>query len=211
MYRPDGNHVYNAHATDDICFHGSFDTLEAAIDGIKNCHSGNEFCILKAKINEFENVTDITGRINEQGELYDLWNLYNDKIHWSIFSSYAWIPHHYAIGDMIRSSVDGTFAVIVDNGRCPSSTTALDINDMTLKCVSFEKNKYHSCGGALKQDDFSILRIESVTETELEECPKELIRFSHLVKGVISPAEFLEEYSQGIIGKYSSSLPVYSS
>ncbi len=108
MYRPDGNHVYNAHATDDICFHGSFDTLEAAINGIKNCHSGNEFCILKAKINEFENVTDITARINEQGELYDLWNLYNDKIHWSIFSSYAWIPNRYTKGDIIVYDGDST-------------------------------------------------------------------------------------------------------
>ena len=34
MYRPDSNHVYNAHPIDDICFHGSFDTLEAAIDGM---------------------------------------------------------------------------------------------------------------------------------------------------------------------------------
>ena len=36
---------------------------------------------------------------------------------------------------------------------------------------------------------------------ELEKCPKELIRFSHLLKGGISPAEFLEEYSLRRIGK----------
>lgn len=128
-----------------------------------------------------------------------MWNLYNDRINWSIYSSYAWIPHHYAIGDLIRSSVDGTFAVVVDNGRCPISTTSLDINDMTLKCVTFEKKEYHSCGGIFIQRNFAILRIESATAAELEECPEELIRFSHLIKGGISAAEFLEEYSNGNI------------
>ena len=195
IYNPDINHVYNAHDRDDIAFHGSFDTFEAAIDGIKNNLSGNEFCIVKARINELENVTDITALVNENAEPYDIWNLYNDRINWSIYSSYACIPHHYAIGDLICSNVDGTFAVVVDNGRCPSSTIALDINDMTLRCVIFEKNDYHSCGGVFMQRDLSILRIDSVTAAELEECPKELIRFSHLIKGGISAAEFLEEYS----------------
>ena len=47
----------------------------------------------------------------------------------------------------------------------------------------------------------TILRIESATAAELEECPKELIRFSHIVKDSISSAEFLEEYSHGIVDK----------
>ncbi len=32
MYRPDNNHVFSAHATDNIGFHGTFNTFEAAID-----------------------------------------------------------------------------------------------------------------------------------------------------------------------------------
>ena len=161
MYRPDSNHVYNAHATDDIGFHGSFDTLEAAIDGIKNSHSGNEFCIVKAKINEFENVTDITALINEQGEPYDMWNLYNDRINFSIFSSYAWIPHRYAIGDIVVFTCDNTFGVVVEDNKCPIKTKDLDSNDMTMRCVIFEKNDFHSCGGLFMQRDFSLIRIES--------------------------------------------------
>lgn len=199
MYRPDSNHVYNAHATDDIVFHGSFDTLEAAIDGIKNSHSGNEFCIVKAKINEFENVTDITALINEQGEPYDMWNLYNDRINFSIFSSYAWIPHRYAIGDIIVFTCDNTFGVVVEDNKCPIKTKDLDINDMTLRCVIIEKNDYHSCGGVFIQRDLSILRIESCEESWMDQCPKELIRFSQFIKGGISAAVFLEEYSNGKI------------
>ena len=33
----------------------------------------------------------------------------------------------------------------------------------------------------------------------MDECPKELIRFSQLIRGEISAAEFLEEYSNGEI------------
>ena len=204
MYRPDSNNVYNAHATDDIGFHGSFDTLEAAKDGIKNNHSGNEFCIVKARINEFENVTDITALINEQGELYDLWNLYNDRINFSIFSSYAWIPHRYAIGDIVVFTCDNTFAVVVEDNKCPLTTTGLDINNMTVRCAIFEKNASHSCGGIFIQRDFPTLHIESCKESEMDECPKELIRFSHLIKGGISDAEFLEEYSHGYIDRNTS-------
>ena len=47
--------------------------------------------------------------------------------------------------------------------------------------------------------DFIDLDIESCKESEMEECPKELIRLSHLIKGGISAAEFLEEYSNGNI------------
>ena len=193
MYSPDCNHVYNAHATDDIGFHGTFDTFEAAIDGIKNSYSGNEFCIVKARINEFENVTDITALINEQGEPYDMWNQNNDRINWSIYSSYAWIPHRYAICDIVVFTCDNTFAVVVEDNRSPIKTTGLDMNDMTVRCVVFEKNACHSSGGVFIQRDFSLLRIESCKESEMEECPKELIRLSHLIKGGISAAEFLEE------------------
>ena len=38
MYRPDNNHVFSAHATDNIGFHGTFNTFEAAIDEIKKNH-----------------------------------------------------------------------------------------------------------------------------------------------------------------------------
>lgn len=69
---------------------------------------------------------------------------------------------------------------------------------MTLKCVTFEKKEYYSCGGIFIQRNFAILRIESAT-AELEKCPKELIRFSHLIKGGISATKFLEEYSNGNI------------
>ena len=79
------------------------------------------------------------------------------------------------------------------------TTTGLDINDMTLRCVIFEKNAFHSCGGVFIQRDVSILRIESSKESEMDECPKELIRLSHLIKGGISAAEFLEEYSNSNI------------
>ncbi len=202
MYRPDSNHVYNAHATDDIGFHGSFDTLEAAIDGIKNSHSGNEFCIVKAKINEFENVTDITALINEQGEPYDMHNLYNDRIFCSIFLSYAWIPHRYAIGDIVVFTDDNTFAVVVEDNKCPIKIEGLSVNDMSVRCVVFEKKDYHSCGGVFIRRDLSILGIETCKASEMDECPKELIRFSHLIKGIISAGEFLEEYSQGVIGHF---------
>ena len=47
--------------------------------------------------------------------------------------------------------------------------------------------------------DFIDSDIESCKESEMEECPKELIRFSHLKKEGISAAEFLEEYSDGNI------------
>ena len=137
MYRPDSNHVYNAHATDAIGFHGTFDTFEAAIDGIKNSYSGNEFCIVKARINEFENVTDITALINEQGEPYDLWNLYNYRIGWSLYSAYVWIPHRYATGNVVVFTYDNTFAVVVEDNRSPIKTTGLDMNDMTVRCVVF--------------------------------------------------------------------------
>ena len=199
MYNPDNNHVFSAHATDNIGFHGTFDTFEAAKDGIKNSRSGNEFCIVKARINEFENVTDITALINEQGEPYDMWNQNNDRINWSIYSSYAWIQHQYATGDVVVFTYDNTFAVVVEDNRSPIKTTGLDMNDMTVRCVVFEKNACHSSGGVFIQREFSLLRIESATTAELDECPKELIRFSHLVKGGISAAGFLEEYSNGNI------------
>lgn len=199
MYHPDSNRVYNAHATDDIGFHGTFDTFEAAIDGIKNSHSGNEFCIVKVRINEFENVTDITALINEQCEPYDMWNQNNDRINWSIYSSYAWIPHRYATGDVVVFTYDNTFAVVVEENKCSIKTSGFDMNDMTVRCVVFEKNACHSSGGVFIQRDFSLLRIESCKESEMEECPEELIRFSHLIKGGISAAEFLEEYSNGNI------------
>ena len=199
MYRPDNNHVYNAHDRDDIAFHGTFDTFEAAIDGIKNSYSGNEFCIVKARINEFENVTDITALINENGEPYDLWNLSNDRIGWSLYGAYAWIPHRYVTSDIVVFTYDNTFAVVVEDNRSPIKTTGLDMNDMTVRCVVFENNACHSSGGVFIQRDFSLLRIESCKESEMDECPKELIRLSHLIKGGISAAEFLEEYSNGNI------------
>ena len=199
MYRPDNNHVYNAHDRDDIAFHGTFETFEAAIDGIKNSYTGNEFCIVKARINEFENVTDITALLNDQGEPYDIWNQYNDRINFSIFSSYAWIPHRYAIGDIIVFTCDNTFGVVVEDNKCPLTTTNLDINDITLRCMIFEKKDYHSCGGVFIRRDFSLLRIESCKESWMDQCPKELIRFSQFIKGGISAAEFLEEYSNSEI------------
>ncbi|HOC33108.1 MAG TPA: hypothetical protein PLH98_11980 [Ruminococcus flavefaciens] len=194
MYRPDNNHVFSAHATDNIGFHGTFDTFEAAIDGIKNSYSGNEFCIVKARINEFENVTNITALINENGEPYDLWNIYNDRIGWSLYGAYAWIPHRYATSDIVIFTCDNTFAVVVEENKCPIKNTGLDMNDMTVSCVVFEKNACHSSGGVFIQRDFSLLRIESCKESEMEECPKELIRLSHLIKGGISAAEFLGVY-----------------
>lgn len=199
MYRPDNNHIFSAHATDNIGFHGTFNTFEAAIDEVKKNHYENEFCIVKARINEFENVTDITALINENGEPYDLWNLYNDRIGWSLYGAYAWIPHRYATSDIVVFTYDNTFAVVVEDNRSPIKTTGLDMNDMTVRCVVFEKNACHSSGGVFIQRDFSLLRIESCKESEMEECPKELIRLSHLIKGGISAAEFLEEYSNGNI------------
>jgi hypothetical protein len=196
----DSENIYHVCGTDDICCHGLFNTFDHALNAVKKHLDDTECTVIKAKINEFENVTDTTVLINELGLPYDIWNLDNDRISWSIYGAYAWIPHRYAIGDLIRSSFDATFAVVVDNGKCPTNALDLDINDMTLKCVAFEKKEYHSCGGIFIQRYFPILRIESATAAELEECPKELIRFSHLVKGGISPAEFLEEYGQGIIG-----------
>ena len=41
--------------------------------------------------------------------------------------------------------------------------------------------------------------VGSCKESEMDKCPKELIRFSQLIKGGISEAEFLEEYSKGNI------------
>ena len=41
--------------------------------------------------------------------------------------------------------------------------------------------------------------VGSCKESEMDKCPKELIRFSQLIKGGISAAEFLEEYSNGEI------------
>ena len=73
------------------------------------------------------------------------------------------------------------------------------MNDMTVRCVVFEKNAFHSSDGVFIQRDFSLLRIESCKESEMEECPKELIRLSHLIKGGISATKFLEEYSNGNI------------
>lgn len=128
-----------------------------------------------------------------------MWNLYNDRINWSIYSSYAWIPHRYAIGDIVVFTCDNTFGVVIEDNKCPIKTKDLDINDMTLRCVIFEKNDFHSCGGVFIQRDFAILRIESCKESEMDECPKALIRFSHLIKRRISVAEFLEEYSNGKI------------
>lgn len=206
MYLEEDNYIYSAYPPFDdsdpysgLYPLGLFNTFDYAMNAIKMKRPQTECTITKERINEFENVTDITALINEKCEPYDIWNLDNDSISCSLYCSYAWIPHHYAIGDLIRSSVDGTFAVVVDNGRCPSSTTDLDINNMALKCVTFEENEYHSCGGVFKQYDFSILLIELATVAELEKCPKELIRFSNLLKGGISPAEFLEEYSNGEI------------
>ena len=199
MYRPDNNFIYNAHAIEDIGFHGTFNTFEAAIDEVKKNHYENKFCIVKARINEFENVTNITALINENGEPYDLWNLNNDRIGWSLYSAYAWIPHRYATGDVVVFTYDNTFAVVLEDNRRPIKTTGLDMNDMTVRCVVFEKNACHSSGGVFIQRDFSLLRIESCKESEMEECPKELIRLSHLIKGGISAVEFLEEYSNGNI------------
>ena len=93
----------------------------------------------------------------------------------------------------------GMGIVVVEENKCPIKTTVLDMNDMTVRCVVFEKNACHSSGGVFIQREFSLLRIESATTVELDECPKELIRFSHLVKGGISAAGFLEEYSNGNI------------
>ncbi len=173
--------------------------------GIKNSFSGNEFCIVKARINEFENVTDITALINEQGEPYDMWNLYNDRIGWSLYGAYAWIPHRYATSDVVVFTYDNTFAVVVEDNRSPIKTTGLDMNDMTVRCVVFEKNACHSSSGVFIQRDFSLLRIESCKESEMEECPKELIRLSHLIKGGISATKFLEElkcYTERAVDKH---------
>ena len=75
--------------------------------------------MVKARINEFENVTNITALINEQGEPYDMWNLYNDRIGWSLCGAYAWIPHRYATGDVVVFTYDNTFAVVVEDNRSP--------------------------------------------------------------------------------------------
>ena len=141
-----------------------------------------------------------------------MWNLYNDRINWSIYSSYAWIPHRYAIGDIVvydkeiplfdtngDNPLYYSFAVVVEDNSIPLTTTGLDINNMAVRCAIFEKNASHSCGGIFIQRDFPILHIESCKESEMDECPKELIRFSHLIKGGISAAEFLKEYSNGKI------------
>ena len=206
MYLEEDNYIYSAYPPFDdsdpysgLYPLGLFNTFDYAMNAIKMKRPQTECTITKERINEFGNVTNTSAYINVHVAPYIIKNLENDSIDCSLYCSYAWIPHHYAIGDLIRSSVDGIFAVVVDNGRCPLSTTALDINDMTLKCVTFEKKEYHSCGGVFIQRDFSLLRIESCKESEMEECPKELIRLSHLIKGGISAAEFLEEYSNGNI------------
>ena len=215
MYRSDDNYVYNAHETESSGDNGTFDTFEAAIDEVKKNLTGHDFCVVKTRINEFENITDIYARLNGQGEPYDMWNPYNDSINWSIYSSYAWIPQRYAMGDIVVYDGDGTsfftFAVVVEDNKCPIKTTGLDKKDMSVRCVVFEKNEfycwegffiqekndYYSGRGVFTQRDFSILRIESCEESWMEYCPKELIRFSQLIKGEISAAEFLEEYSNG--------------
>ena len=200
MYLEEDGYIYLVFSEDDAGLQGIFDTFDHALNAITKDHPGTEFCIRKSRINEFENITQTTALTNELGSPYDIWNLDNDRISWSLYSSYAWIPHRYVAGNLLYFSADNTFAVVVDQGKCPSNTCDLEVNDMTLKCVTFERNAYHPCGGLYLQNDFPILRIESAKASELDKCPKELIRFGHLVKGGISEAQFMTEYSQGLIG-----------
>ena len=107
----------------------------------------------------------------------------------------------------LRSALILAYSVLALN------TAGLGMNDMSVRCMVLEKNEFHCWEGAFihekndfysgkgvfTQRDFSILRIESCNEPEMKLCPKELIRFSQLIKGVISAAEFLEEYSNGKI------------
>ncbi len=148
--------------------------------------------ITKARINEFENDTKASAYINVPSVPYTILNIDNGTISWNLDRSFAWIPHRYAIGNVI--CYDNTFAVVIDNVKCPSNITDLDSDDMSFNCVTFERNWAHSCGGVFIQECFLILHIESAI-AGLERCPKQLIGFNNFMKGNISAAKFMQEYS----------------
>lgn len=200
MYRSDDNYVYHARKIETFGDHGTFTTFEAAIDEIKQDLTGTEFIIVKTRINEIAKINDITALLNEQGVMYDvMWNPFKDSIDMSLYVSYAWIPHRYVVGDIVVSTFDNRFAVVVDDNKRPLTTSGLNNNNISVRCVTFEKYNFHSCGGVFIQSNLSLFEIESCKKSEMNECPKELIRFSQFIKGWISAAEFLEEYSKGKI------------
>lgn len=80
LYKIDSEHIYHVCGTDDICCHGLFNSFDHALNAVKKHLADTECTIIKAKINEFENVTDTTVLINELGLSYDIWNLDNDRI-----------------------------------------------------------------------------------------------------------------------------------
>lgn len=200
MYRSDDNYVYIARDTNPMGFQGAFNNFESAIDERKMLKSENQFCIVKSRINEIANIDDITALLNEQGVMYDvMWNPFKDSIDMSLYVSYAWIPHRYVVGDIVVYTLTNEFAVVVEDNKRPLTTSGLNNNHISVRCVTFEKNNFHSCGGVFIQSNLSLFEIESCKKSEMNECPKELIRFSQFIKGWISAAEFLEEYSKGKI------------
>ena len=201
MYLEEDNYIY---LVLDKHSEGLFNTYNNALNAVKMRNLETECRIYKEKINDFKkSIRHTRVWVNKHMVPFEIWNHNHNDIFSSFEGAYAWIPHRYAIGDLISTCFDGNFAVVVDNGKCPPNIKKFDLLNMTLKCVTFEKKEYHSCGGIFIQERFPILRIESATAEELEKCPKELIGFRHLVKDGISAAEFLEEYSQGIIGSKS--------
>ena len=110
MYCSDSDYVYHVEEHDDmfdICDrHGIFDSFDKALNAVETkLLPGHRLLITKARINELGNVTHTRALINEPGVPYDIWNLDNDRISCSFDSAYTWIPHRYAIGDLIRCSL----------------------------------------------------------------------------------------------------------
>ncbi|MBP5361629.1 MAG: hypothetical protein J6Y71_01165 [Ruminococcus sp.] len=199
MYRSDDNYVYNVRNIETLFDQVTFTTFEAAIDEIKQNHTGSQFIIAKTRINEFAN-DDIKAFLNEQGVIYDvMWTSFKGSIDMSLYGSYAWIPHRYVAGDIVVPTCYNTFAVVVEDNKRPLTTSGLNNNNISVRCMQFAEDNLHSCGGQFVQHNLSLFEIEYCKKSEMNECPKELIRFSQFIKGWISAAEFLEEYSKGKI------------
>ncbi len=135
--------------------------------------------------------------INPHGNIY---SINTRDLEWTeeLHHAFADVPHDYKVGDIIRYC--DKYAVITDlkpyvkkERRVP-----LDDTDMSLFCMEFVNDEFHSCGGAFGHIHVPILKAEMAEPSEYQRIPKPLLMLRSVLIGEMRLSDFIEIYSNNM-------------
>lgn len=199
---------------DDAFFDGMlFTTFEKALYALKNADqledSGdtyidglfsstlNPIFIRRVEKDGFPWTGTITASLTAANEICDVWG--NDLDSFlartddgkDLPEYYAEIPHPFKPGDIAICKFG--FVVVADEVFKPGHDDDFfgrDETTMQLDVIRFEENDLYSCGGCLHREKVPILELEHISETELSEVPRALLKFAPLIAQAPDMARF---------------------